>query len=321
VRIWWVLLAIIFGVLAATAAYLWPVSLFWIVQLPEEARVLNISPDGSSIYTLHESKDGSLFIVRWDAKTGKEIQRTVMQEVNTTQFRAKGMFTHDLRLARDSKTVFIGLPVLGPAINSWYLHDAETGKRLAGPILDVAHFNPEADSLDGRWFWVYHGDRNKPNLNEGLDVYAARTGEQILKLRNNDGMSPWSLQFSPDGNTAAVHWTSGRPGSSKKSLITILELPAGREINRFELPGNHKWMRIDAWDGQYLQAEHAPEHPDFPGKVGYYLRRTVRFDSMQKPVGEGIEEPLLSGEVRSTEGQTFWDECPDRVVYYRFVRS
>src|SRR5437899_2458814 len=111
-RIWWYLLALIFGFLAAILVLLWPVKPFWMVQPNEPARVQGISPDGISIYTSHESKDGSLFVVQWDAKTGQELHRTEVEGVKTVNF--TGTFTHNIRLSQDTKTIFIGLPVPGP---------------------------------------------------------------------------------------------------------------------------------------------------------------------------------------------------------------
>jgi hypothetical protein len=79
----------------------------------------------------------------------------------------------------------------------------------------------------------------------------------------------------------------------------------------FAVP-DRSWQRLDEWLGNRLYAE-TNEHPT--GAPGEYFRRSYSFDLTLDPIGEGNEEPLLTGYVNGTSGQTYWDHGPGWLAY------
>ncbi len=137
----------------------------------------------------------------------------------------------------------------------------------------------------------------------------------MLELRKRDNLQPRAILFSTDGNSAVVLWKD-----KAETEVIIIDLPSGQERRRIKLSPDRRWSYVTQWDGRFLWCEYTLKHPERPSDSGWYLRRTARFDTQQEPIGGGVEEPLLAGEVRSADGQTFWDEGADWVAYYSFVR-
>jgi hypothetical protein len=213
----------------------------------------------------------------------------------------------------------------------WYLYDAVSGQRRAGPIARVAWIAPKAFSEDGRWFWGRRGDpQGGLDATEGAVVFSAATGDLVLDLLDRDGMRAGMCFFAPDGETVAVVWvTPGQPPRDTRHTIQIIDLPSGQERCRLNLPPS-EWEWFDKWDGRLLWAverlpgEQAPAgvpHNSFvqlPAVPAFRLKCWA-FDLSPGGMGEGIEQPLLLGRTSGPAGSSYWQEGPGWAAYFQLV--
>jgi len=219
-RLKWLSWAILGGCLAAAVALFWPVRPLWLWLDPIPGRVEHFSPDGQYLYTVHYPPAGqSPYLCQLDAANGAVLQKTEIDGLVSTGL---GRHEHSIRLSQDARTVFVGTTSAGAgATDIWHLYDAQTGKCRSEAIMNVAHFNPEADSRNGRWFWTYHGVRGKSKMNEGLDVHSIESGKCILQLRAKAGVTSWSIQFHPVKDQALVFWNTPQPGYYQLHRLTF----------------------------------------------------------------------------------------------------
>ncbi len=276
-RLKWLSWAILGACIAAAVALFWPVRPLWMWLDSTPGSVQYYSQDGQWLYTVHIPEPGQLpYICQLNAATGELVKRILLEGL--VRKGTPGVFEFDIRLSRDARTVFVGTQsAIGRDIDTWHLYDAQKGKRTSEAIMNVAHFNPEADSLNGRWFWTIHGIRGRSNHDDGVDIHSIETGQCILELRPNKDMHPRSIHFHPTNDQALVFWTNGK----EHSYYQLIELPSGKEIKRFTLPTllpGQRWRGIDSWEGDTLWSEYNEPHPEKPGDKGHYLRLTKRFD-------------------------------------------
>jgi hypothetical protein len=302
----WMFVAGMSGLLTAAIVWFWPVMPIWRAVVGADAQVLGFSRDNDIVYTAQgfDAKSAKAVpprLCRWRAATGELLGAVDIP------FTEKPTWIRT-ELSPDAKSLLIGgdsgIVQLGQI---YFIHDAVTGARRAGPITQVGHLNPGCFSADGRWFQVYQGNMSNPIM--GLDIVDTATGERIVKLRDQNDVKPYDLCFASDGSAAAIHWCQ-KTKDSKRHYVQIIRLPGGEELRRFDLPGE-LWQRVDKWVGNRLFAE--TNVPD--GAPNKYFRRSYSFDMTREPIGDGTEEPLLNGYVNGTNGQTFWDDGPGWVAY------
>jgi hypothetical protein len=297
----WLALPLAIGLSSAAVVWFWPIMPLWHRAVSADVEVLRFGPDGRILYTvdglIRSADPSTLHVCRWEAATGELLGAVSISH------KAKAPRV-EMRLSPDACTLLLGdsealaaVPILRWV---WFIFDAKTGQRRGVPVGHVAHFNPDAFSQDGRWFWVYSWD--------GIDIVDTATGKRVVELRARAD-EILDCCFSPDGAAAAVHWRKVS-GAAACDSVRIIELPGGREIRRFDLP-TRPWQRIDEWMGDRLYAEF--EVPD--RLPGHYLKQSYSFDLTADSIGKGRPEPLLSGQVIEHEGQTYWRNGPGWVAH------
>jgi hypothetical protein len=313
----WYILAALAGVVAAGVVWAWPVGPRW-RSGPEAGRLEGFSPDGRTLVTSRVPPGNGLTypnpeVSRWDAATGVLLGRADMSCAVPFTLKAVSP-SADGRLALVGEGPTLDLTSQNFASGEWYLHDAVTGERLAGPIAGVAMASYGAFSRDGRWFTGTRGDpRGGFKGLGGNDIFSAETGGLVVALPDRDGLRAWP-SFAPDGETAAVHWGPKDPkDAGARHSVQIIELPSGRERRRFDLPPRN-WVRVRNWDGRRLQV--VASDPDVPSYG--FPRRCYVFDLSQDPAGEGVEEPGLSEDANG-EIPIYWAEDTGRAAYFRMV--
>src|SRR5262245_18698026 len=198
----WYILAALAGVVAAVVVWAWPVGPRW-RSGPEAGRLEGFSPDGGTLVTSRVPPGNGLTspnpeVSRWDADTGALLSRAEFPC-------AAPFFVMQVRPSADGRLALVGEGVppdvtrADLASGQWYLHDAVTGQRLAGPIRGVAGVGPGAFSPDGRWFKGIRGDPHGGFSKLGsIDIYSSETGGLIVELPDQDGMRAFPY-FPPDG--------------------------------------------------------------------------------------------------------------------------
>jgi hypothetical protein len=217
------------------------------------------------------------------------------------------------------------------ATGDWYLYDALSGQRRAGPIPGTAWMAPDSFSPDGRWFWGRRGDPHGGlSAIGGAVVFSAATGDRILDLPDRDDLRAGMCFFSPDGETVAVDWVPPLQfARDTRHTIQVVELPSGQERNRLDLPPRD-WQWLSKWDGRRLWAvERNLVEPSLPvparkgslrlAAVGESRLKCWAFDLAPGGSGEGIEQPSLLQGIGGPVGSSYWQNGPGWVAYFRLL--
>jgi hypothetical protein len=316
----WYILAAAAGGLAAAITWAWPAGPSW-TSGREAGRLEGFSPDGRVLVTwsVPDIKDGRFpepVVSRWDAATGRLLGRVEMPCADPLRVKA-------VRPSSDGTAALVGegFPPepgrLDFGTGRWYLHDAVSGRRRTGPIAGLALVPPAAFSPDGRWFWGLRGEPDKGFQGlAGIGIFSADTGELVLAPPTRNDQTAGSCLFAPDGDTVAV-WRveKDKPRETARHTIQVVELPAGRERRRVDLP-TRSWIRADKWDGRYFEAV-----ADAPGDSSGEVRRRHAFDFTKDPVGKGVEDPLLVETPSSdVSGPVYWLAGPGWAARFTIVR-
>jgi len=308
---------ILFGLLVAIVIWFWPIKAVWRIETTD--RLLGFGGGGRSVLTISASEDGSepAHLQQRDVTTR---QITASVEIRLDAVKRNS----DMRVSADRKALLIGNR--GPDDSEdpqtdYFIVDAITGNRRAGPLNDVEHINPISFSKDGRWLWVYHKADNPDAGLQEIDLLSATTGELVLGLRPDEDRNPWSCCFSDDGNRVAVLWRAKEDATDIACQIRLMDVPSGRESRRIELPAGD-WNLIHRWDDHSMIL--VLNIPD--GNLGYF-RRCREFDLSSPTLSEGIDKPLLSGYASNPDkdgdgffddkpyGQTWWADGPGWLAY------
>jgi len=134
-------LALLLGLLAAGVVWLWPVRPLWMVVDTPHGRVNRFSSDGRWLYSTHMPQPGeSPYLCTWDSATGELIHRTKVEGVIATPL---GWNIASIRLSLDCNSLIVGTRSTGEGdIDTWHLHDAQTGLRRSDAIKEVAPSQP-----------------------------------------------------------------------------------------------------------------------------------------------------------------------------------
>jgi hypothetical protein len=255
------------------------------------------SPDGSTLVTFHgfDRAPNARFeprMVRWDVQSGRKL-REIPLSWNGRKPAPPDL--HVVQALPGDERVLLGMMVFTGKNQflRYYVHSAVDGRKISGPF-ESDHW-VLSYSQDGRWCCA-----SKDKL-KGLAVIDTGTAETVLVLSPLADRHPWATAFSPDGQSVAVHWRPVAEGD--RHVVTIHELPSGREIRRFDLPGR-PWQRINSWESDNrLYAEIGELDPI--GKRAYF-RRSFSFSMTEAELGAERPEPLRAG-VSGTEHQTYWE--------------
>ncbi len=312
-------LAAVAGALVAALVWLWPPAPRW-HSGPGVGILQGFSPDGRVVVATHVPHPVRYYqpapeVSRWDATTGELLSRAELPCADPRALKA-------VRASADGRRAVVGeaksLDPLDPNFytGEWFLHDAVTGRRVAGPLAGVTIVAADPFSSDGRWVQGYRGDFNAKGITiEGLNIFDAADGKLVLELGKKDGLMARYCRFTPDGETAVISWVDNdRKGPGGGHNLQIIELPSGRERRRVVLP-EWQWVRIDKWDGRYLQA--VTREPD--EQNGGSTLRAYTFDLTLDFVGEGTQDPFLVASQWGGGPTTFWIDGPERVAYFTIL--
>jgi hypothetical protein len=233
------ILAITFGFLAGVVVWLWPQKPLWTKQLPTYVRVLRYQPaDGKVIALQMESQSPNQRVLVLNAINGEFLQEfEIFFDTRPNSI---------IEVGPDLSTAFVSEG------KGWSLYDLRTGHRRYGPVRD-GFLNGHPWSDDGRWFY---SSSMKPGRKRSLLIHSFATGEVIHEFQPPEGYHSGSPGFSPDGSTVKLFWEfvgdDGRTRGDGKKLVSIHELPSGKELTRLTCPENKNWMVARGWNGESL---------------------------------------------------------------------
>jgi WD40 repeat protein len=170
---------------------------------------------------------------------GDPLPQGAIARLGTVRFRHPSQVKH-VAVSPDGKTLASSC-----GYDTVYLWEAATGKPLRELKLPKQH---SADSLafspDGGFLAVGH---------DGVSLWRVATGEQLFRGEDGQCGVRRSLAFSPDGKAlACAPYGCGGNGGWQASVITLWEVPGGRELLR--LRGHEKGIAGFAFspDGRAL---------------------------------------------------------------------
>lgn len=313
-RLWPILLSL----LVAIVIWGWPAKPIWHVKSTDQ--LLGFGHDGQSVLTNSTTEPGTtpqhtVLNIR-DLKSGQIADSvpvildgvTQSSHVSLSPDRTKLLVSNQGGDGEASRT-------------DYFILDARTGRRVSGPLPDVAHIFPEAFSIDGRWLWAYHKTASPDEELQDVDIFSVASGETVIQLPSDEVRFPRTCRFSNDGNQVAVLWIPKEESTDIASQIRLVEVPSGREIRCLELPAE-QWERFHSWDDHAITLEINVSD----GNAGYF-RRCRTFDLTSSTLSGGIDQPLLSGYASNPDkdgdgffddkpyGQTWWADGPGWLVY------
>lgn len=311
--------AVLTAVFAAAVVFLWPVGPMW--QSPPNVEAQNgfsanrlhgFSPDGTVIVTSFvaapdASGKSDPVISRWDASSGQLLSRAELPCIR--QIRGD-----EIRTSADGRLALVAEISAVVDQFDYFLHDAITGRRLAGPI-QARGFG---FSEDGRWLHTRTSRRISSTQYGSIEIRSATTGEPILSCPAPDGFSTVTHMLAPDGASMAIVLGSMKTSrAGKQYSVMIVELPSGKEIRRFDLPGTN-WEQIDRWDGRRLQFRLTKMlEPSGSGNI----KGSRTFDTTLDPIGWGTSDPLLTAASFEGEPPKDWIDGSESVAYLEWLRQ
>jgi hypothetical protein len=258
----WNILAVLAGCAVGAIVWFWPVGPLW-RSGPGVGRIQGsgFSPDRRTLVTATVplapgvGKQQPPEVYRWDAATGKSVARVALPGVLPEAIRLIHT-SPDGRFALVGEDRHFSLNNSNFTTGDWYLYDAVTGDRRAGPLPGIAQVSYLAFSPDNRWFWAYRGDPDQEfsGVHGGIDLFSTETGQRVLALPDEGDWRPQTCCFAPDSMTAAVVWIhKGATPDECTYQVCVNELPSGRERRRITLPSG-SWVRAERWDGRLSKA-------------------------------------------------------------------
>lgn len=281
----WLILAMVLAVPAGCIVWSWP--RIPLCRLPESAGVpYTFGSDSRLLITVADHDVKSFVhqdpeIHRWEARTGKLLGRTELPRCDTFQ-RAH------LQISRDGRQALLGQPIFVPAFGGesppeWYLYDAASGRRTAGPFPITVSIPYGSFSPDGKWFISFQTEGR--SVYTGIHVHSAQTGEIVSTTVIPDRRARRECFFSPDSKSVAIYWL---PETTTPGLVQVTELPSGREIRRFASPSPY-FEEIRQWDGsRLLVAESTPDYEN-----GHITVKGWILDADDLGEIHGTHDPLL----------------------------
>ncbi|MCL2806061.1 MAG: WD40 repeat domain-containing protein, partial [Treponema sp.] len=213
------------------------VNIIWTSNFAENSRrrfnSIELSPDGKTFITGSDARMGNASIQLWDVSTGKEI-RTLVDHSNSIR---TAIFSPDGKFVIFGTWNFgdyytLKLFDISTSHEIWNI----TGSRI-GVGIRSAVFSP-----DGKTIALIFINNNSIMFRD------TATGNEILTI-SGDSSTPFSIAYSPDGQTIA----SGSGNTNEEnSIIKLWGTETGREIQLFN--GHVFWVRSLAFspDGKKI---------------------------------------------------------------------
>jgi hypothetical protein len=254
-RIWWYILAAIFGFLAAVTVWLWPQKPLWTKDLPTNVsgRIEFVGDKLTVVGNPKGAVDSHYCRVSVsNAKTGD------LEE--EFELFLDGPIVDAPQMCPDLQSVFVednfrqvvrdGVKM---NLRDWSIYDLHTGHRRYGPQSGSYLLGTRPWSRDGQWFCTTR--RQDGKLEDFLQLRSFKTGEVAHEFPTPEGYHQAFPLFSPNTDSLCIFWEERQSNRmirvDGRKLISIHDVPSGKEIKRIELPKNrYFWVRD--WDGETL---------------------------------------------------------------------
>src|SRR5207302_744069 len=238
----WIVLAIVFGLVAAAPSF-WPSSPLWRNTYRFDCAVEEFTSDSRAVLSIEQAftdtpSTAPLRLHRCDADTGKSLGVVDLPLPDSTELM-------ETKLSPDATTLLLLMMKEKHDSNDlqvvrsyfYFLHDAHTGRMLAGPIpLRATPGLFFTISANCQWLWI--NNITASDTRDGFDVSEACTGQLVLRVRRQGAAVPLCLRFASDNSAIAVLWKNSCKDLPAAYFVQIIDLPSGKERRRVNLPAS-----------------------------------------------------------------------------------